>query len=960
MIQTTLAAQSPTQCNDPVMTSWMLNAEGQNPCVVFQDVMRVCEPVYNLDWLTPSYSCDNEPGSITAACCCGSPTFALMSACWSCQYNYTMDIVTTTFTTFEKDCASVPNPLTSYDPIISSQVSQIDIPLWAKIEPMAGKWDLEGAWKNATPVETTAPPIPTEYPTAPSSTGLSSAAIIGIIVGSVFGTAIMFLITACVLWKCLNLGRYRAQPDQDIRVGQDMGYLDGEYVYVQPVNPEGGIIARRFTQRRGTRPRLEIDLDASDYARSNSRNPSDYEDDPGHPLRRFTPSPSYLGPDGHSQLAPDGRSYLDTEPPSPYSPARHASLDGKYRGYHPGASPQSAHRQSIDLANRDEREEYRISIDRSPVRQSRDRPLSGQFTPSRRPISGQFSSHRVSGYYSSHRASGQYSSHRASGQYDHRHSGSGQFRASGSPYRTSADRRRDHRVSVRSGLRPASFDSGDGGGRFMRIEDQRPSMDGARFGKEGRLSRDDARRSRDDGPRYSRDGEPRFSRDGGPRYSRDDGPRYSRDGGPRYSRDDGPHYSRDDGPRFSLDGGRRSRGGGRFSRDEYRKPSLSEGEEDQEDADTGEGPRTTGSDFNHHMGHLRKRSQSARTSCDPGHEMGLGLEMEPTEELPVPASAPPTVSKDSSSPGDPGPSKGRALRVANRTPEPEEAVSRPTSVMREPGLLARARTLMHVPTPKSTRSAASSTHALTPNQQGAAPPSAWQRLRNIPSVLSLSAGRRSSTESDATSAYHTAQGHPTPAGTGSGGAGTPVTEFGVNAQRTVRAESALGQVPVSDEGQGQARTVEGSDGYHQETDAGVQLVVEESGPPTPAEPTQDPPAYIEAGPSQPSLRPRLVQFDSSSVGHSDPDTSSAGGHFPRDSGNWDSTASSAMLQTWETARRPTGFVGTGRVVPGVRETGAEQEVMWNPGEALSSRSAVVTFDQGEGRRSGPGAPDRRQ
>ncbi|QRV99367.1 hypothetical protein RhiJN_27386 [Ceratobasidium sp. AG-Ba] len=43
------------------------------------------------------------------------------------------------------------------------------------------------------------------------------------------------------------------------------------------------------------------------------------------------------------------------------------------------------------------------------------------------------------------------------------------------------------------------------------------------------------------------------------------------------------HYSRDDGPRFSLDGGRRSRGGGRFSRDEYRKPSLSEGEEDQED-----------------------------------------------------------------------------------------------------------------------------------------------------------------------------------------------------------------------------------------------------------------------------------------------------------------------------------------------------------------------------------------
>ncbi|QRV99366.1 stress response protein NST1 [Ceratobasidium sp. AG-Ba] len=361
------------------------------------------------------------------------------------------DIVTTTFTTFEKDCASVPNP---------HFVSQIDIPLGPKLNPCR-KWDLEGAWKNATPVETTAPPIPTEYPTAPSSTGLSSAAIIGIIVGSVFGTAIMFLITACVLWKCLNLGRYRAQPDQDIRVGQDMGYLDGEYVFVQPVIPReassrGGSLN---AETLGTRPRLEIDLDASDYARSNSRNPSDYEDDPGHPLRRFTPSPSYLVP-GSFPTRPDGRSHLDTEPPSPYSPARHASLDGKYRGYHPGASPQSAHRQSIDLANRDEREEYRISIDRSPVRQSRDRPLSGQFTllPAvLYQVNSALIAFRDTIARTARLDNTVHIVHRVNTSSSFR---VGSISVSGSPYRTSADRRRDHRVSVRSGLRPASFDSG--------------------------------------------------------------------------------------------------------------------------------------------------------------------------------------------------------------------------------------------------------------------------------------------------------------------------------------------------------------------------------------------------------------------------------------------------------------------------------------------------------------------
>ncbi|KAG9088061.1 hypothetical protein FRC06_002245 [Ceratobasidium sp. 370] len=171
-----------------------------------------------------------------------------------------MDIVTTTFTSFEKDCASIPSPLNSYDPIISARVAKVDIPLWAKIEPPAGKWDLEGAWRNVTPVETTSPPIPTTYPVSPPST-LTSGAIIGIIVGSVFGTALMFIFAAVILWKCLGLGRYRQQRADDVRVGKNMGYLDGEYVYVRPPNPahgpEGTLgvnMARRFTSRRGAAP----------------------------------------------------------------------------------------------------------------------------------------------------------------------------------------------------------------------------------------------------------------------------------------------------------------------------------------------------------------------------------------------------------------------------------------------------------------------------------------------------------------------------------------------------------------------------------------------------------------------------------------------------------------------------------------------------------------------------------
>ncbi|KAG9086616.1 hypothetical protein FRC07_013045, partial [Ceratobasidium sp. 392] len=553
-----------------------------------------------------------------------------------------MDVVTTTFTGFEKDCSSIPTPLTSYDPIVSAQVAKIDIPIWAKIEPPAGKWDLAGAWRNVTPVETTAPPIPTSYPAPSSSNFLSSGAIIGIIVGSVFGTALMFLVAAVILWKCLGIGRYRQQQADDIRVGRDMGYLDGEYVYVQPVNPNdspngtlGVSLARRLTSRRdprGLRPRAEVDLDASDV--SINRVHSDYESDAGRPLRQYTRSPSYLGESQSLGLA---------EPPSPFSHARHASLDGKYRGYHPGASPRSVHRQSIDDRReesyrhddyyRPSREhEYRASGDRRRERDEGGHRASYSRSPTR------FSQHRASGERFSGRGSvDRYRSSRdrpVSGQFSNRRPISGQF----SYHRTSAERKRDHRVSVRSGLRPVSFDSGRGsldrdGGRFTGMEGQRSSRDGVRFSRDGR---------------------------------------------------------------FSQDGGR----SGRPSRDDarYRKASLSEGEEDlaglgrDGEESIEDAPRTTGSDYGQRSEHLRRRSQSVRTSCDPGH--GLGLELHGNEperanvEPPAPpSSSGPTTNKESpsNSAGGPvaGPSKIRSLRIANAAPEQDplqaSEASRPSS-----------------------------------------------------------------------------------------------------------------------------------------------------------------------------------------------------------------------------------------------------------------------------------------
>ncbi|KAG8716265.1 hypothetical protein FRC11_005923 [Ceratobasidium sp. 423] len=984
--RTTLAQQTPLQCHDPVMTSWMLNSAGQTPCEVLQDLMQICEPSYNQNWLTPSYSCDNSPMSATSACCCGSPTFALFSACWSCQYNYTMDIVSTTFTSFEKDCSYIPNPLNEYDPIIRSHVERVNIPLWAEMTPSAGKWDLSAAFRNTTPnVPAATPPVPTNYPVADSNT-LSSGAIIGIIVGSVFGTSLMFILAALILWGTLGPGCRRPRKrDNDIRVGEHMGYLDGEYIYVRPdtipesVGPNGG----RLYSLQQESHHLQPDLGGvSDYS---SRGPSEYDDDTFGALR---PLRSQSRPDSRtlSYAAPRSPSYIDS--PGPYSPARHASLDGRYTGYHPGGSPlvrdDPRYRSSRDGYGFEERSRRPVSVTYSQhrpsgdYRQSRERPRSGHFVS--RPVSGQFNARPRSGQFGSRSASGQFDFHQVPIDFDTppparpatsrpgSHIGSrpvseqfsagprsGQFEfyevpgnvgsptcVQGSSHpvsgqfsirpRGSAERKQDHRKSVRSSFRHASMDStrrsGDGG-KFVRIaEGGRASLDG------GRLSLDRGRFSREEG-----------------RFSREE---------PRFSKDDG--------------WGRRSREAGRRSRDLYRKASLSEGDEDRERQRGHEGdaeesieapPRpsgvttsSAGAPRRHseatassvsrgvHQQHLRQRSQSARTSCDvdmvvQDYDDGASTPM----PLTTSSSGPPT--SHSNPGGAPSKPPRSPLRIMNPQQSDSDRDNRPKpSLQPQPSLLARARGLLSA---RSSRSNISGGHRSS-NRSGSidgtpVPPSAWQHrlpnllLRNRSGSTDITRGKSedSTHGSDVTSVYFSAIGHITPVNN------TPLPTPGA------RDEGASGErqgAEVDDES------------YQQEVDAGVQLIVESSPPTT--SPEQDnepgPPGYPASAPGTLAVDTPLITDDahvSDTLPLPPPDAhlrvepnANRLSTLTQDtaiSGDWDSTMSSGVIQTWAAARRPTGFVGMGRVL-----SSSDQ----NPQQSQVSLSTAVTnfSDTGDGAR----------
>ncbi|KAJ1300598.1 hypothetical protein OPQ81_002252 [Rhizoctonia solani] len=245
-VRSVTSRQSPTECADGSMTLWMQNNEGKNPCELVQDVLRVCKPSFNLGFLSRGYTCDNEPGSALAPCCCGSPTFALMSACWSCQYNITFDLVSTTFTGFVKDCQTLPNPITTYDTTVRSSIMSLDLPLWSQTEPLAGKWDFAGAWRNSTPSPTTAPPVPTGYPIQVNPTGISKSALAGAIVGAILGSKLLFMAAGYLFYRW-----WKSQPGHQ-NDDDERGYV--HHVFGEPKYP------RRAVTRHSRKGKLDNHL----------------------------------------------------------------------------------------------------------------------------------------------------------------------------------------------------------------------------------------------------------------------------------------------------------------------------------------------------------------------------------------------------------------------------------------------------------------------------------------------------------------------------------------------------------------------------------------------------------------------------------------------------------------------------------------------------------------------------
>ncbi|CAE6442619.1 unnamed protein product [Rhizoctonia solani] len=251
-VHSATSRQSPTECADGSMTLWMHNNDGKNPCELVQDVLRVCDPSFSLGFLPRGYTCDNSYGSALSPCCCGSPTFALMSACWSCQYNITFDLVSTTFTGFVKDCQTLPNPITSYDTRVRGDIAALDLPPWSQVEPLAGKWDFAGAWRNSTPSPTVAPPVPTGYPVQVNSTGISKGALAGAIVGAILGSKILFMLAGYLFYRW-----WKKQPGRDDD-DDERGYV--HHVFGEPKYPRRAVTRR---SRKGSRAHVDLDEDTA-------------------------------------------------------------------------------------------------------------------------------------------------------------------------------------------------------------------------------------------------------------------------------------------------------------------------------------------------------------------------------------------------------------------------------------------------------------------------------------------------------------------------------------------------------------------------------------------------------------------------------------------------------------------------------------------------------------------------
>ncbi|KDN37086.1 hypothetical protein RSAG8_10361, partial [Rhizoctonia solani AG-8 WAC10335] len=155
------------------------------------------------------------------------------------------------------DDQTLPNPITSYDTSVQSRITALDLPPWSQNEPLAGKWDFAGAWRNSTPSPTSAPPVPTGYPIQFNSTGISKGALAGAIVGAILGSKLLFMAAGYFFYRWWK--REHAHDDDDER-----GYV--QHVFGEPKYPRRAVTRR---SRRGSR--VHVDLDEETASPRSSR-----------------------------------------------------------------------------------------------------------------------------------------------------------------------------------------------------------------------------------------------------------------------------------------------------------------------------------------------------------------------------------------------------------------------------------------------------------------------------------------------------------------------------------------------------------------------------------------------------------------------------------------------------------------------------------------------------------------
>ncbi|KAL7410192.1 hypothetical protein BDY24DRAFT_400402 [Mrakia frigida] len=83
-----VSASNVTCAKTSPQTEWYYNSQGLNPCQQFEDLYQICEPkfkMFSIQGGVFEYFCQPD-NDVSDFCCCNSVSFALFSACKSCQW----------------------------------------------------------------------------------------------------------------------------------------------------------------------------------------------------------------------------------------------------------------------------------------------------------------------------------------------------------------------------------------------------------------------------------------------------------------------------------------------------------------------------------------------------------------------------------------------------------------------------------------------------------------------------------------------------------------------------------------------------------------------------------------------------------------------------------------------------------------------------------------------------------